>query len=138
MYLLSYFSTIQSLKHTNLSSPRAPLLREIDMSAHWLFCTKCNSQLLFEHFLNIIVILAAFSPKLLKFHIGFICNLCYHIYIITFLCSFNTSLSKSHPLHKIANWKTRFCKLLSAPELLPYISLVPVNKYLAILTLQQY
>ncbi len=44
-----------------------------------------------------------FSPKLLKFHISFICKLCYHIYMITFLCSFNSSPPGSHPLPKITN-----------------------------------
>ncbi len=44
-----------------------------------------------------------FSLKLLKFHISFICKLRYHIYMITFLCSFNSSPPGSHPLPKIAN-----------------------------------
>ncbi len=41
-------------ENINLSSHVAPLLREIDMGAHWLFCTKFNAQqLLFEAFLDI-------------------------------------------------------------------------------------
>ncbi len=85
------------LKHINFSSPLAPLSREIDMCAHWLFYTKFNSQeLLFEQFFDIIFNFGVFSPKLLKFHISFICKLCYHIYMITFFCSFNSSPLASH------------------------------------------
>ncbi len=43
-----------NLKHINFSSPLAPLLGEIEMCVHWLFCMKFNSQqLLFEQFFDL-------------------------------------------------------------------------------------
>ncbi len=55
-----------------------------------------------------------FSPKLPKFHISFICKLCYHICMITFLCSFNSSPPGSHPLPKIANSASSCCSHFGA------------------------
>ncbi len=41
-----------------------PLVREIDMCAHWLFWTKCNAQiLLFEQFSNIISNFGSVQPE---------------------------------------------------------------------------
>ncbi len=45
---------VHYFKDVNLSSPQAPLRREIDKCTHWLFCKKFNAeQLLFEAFPHI-------------------------------------------------------------------------------------
>ncbi len=50
-----HYSTIQHLKHINLWSSLALLLREIDMCAPLHFCTKFNvQQLKFEQFFDLI------------------------------------------------------------------------------------
>ncbi len=49
MNLLSRFCALQYLKDGNLQSHQAPLPREMDISAHWLFCMEFNAQqFLFE------------------------------------------------------------------------------------------
>ncbi len=51
------------LKHINLWSPLAPLLEEIDMCVHYLFCRKFNAQqLLFEAFSDIIGNFGSLEP----------------------------------------------------------------------------
>ncbi len=62
MNLLSGFSTLY-FRHINLWSPIAPLLEEIDICAHWVFCRKFNSEeLLFETFLDINNIFGSIQP----------------------------------------------------------------------------
>ncbi len=63
--LLSHFSTLFYFKDGNFWSSLAPLLEEIDICAHWLFCLQFNDQqLLFEAFLDIMrIFLAVLSPK---------------------------------------------------------------------------
>ncbi len=53
--LVSHFCTLKDFKHTDLWSPLAPLMGEIDLCAQELFCMKFNSeQILFEPFFNVL------------------------------------------------------------------------------------
>ncbi len=59
--LLSHFTIIKYFQHTSLLSPLAPLLGQIDIYAHWVFCTNLLSQqLLFERFLATVLSLGEF------------------------------------------------------------------------------
>ncbi len=61
--LISHFYTLYDFKYTDLWSPLAPLVEEIDISAPGIFCPKFNpEQLLFEVFFDIMHILGSIEP----------------------------------------------------------------------------
>ncbi len=61
--ILFAFRCKRGLKHINLWSPFAPLLREVDMCARWLFCMKFNAQqFLFKAIFNIIGNFGSIEP----------------------------------------------------------------------------
>ncbi len=61
---LSHSSTLKFFKNDNLWTPLAPLLGEIQLCVHWVFCRKFNSeQLLYEAFFYIIRIFCNVLPK---------------------------------------------------------------------------
>ncbi len=61
--LLSRFCILLFFKEENLSITLAPLMAEIDICAHGLFCMKFNfKQLLFKAFSDVMLIFGSVDP----------------------------------------------------------------------------
>ncbi len=64
MNLIYHFCALIDFKHTDLRTPLAPLMGEIDVHVRELFCTKFNSeQLSFEAFFDVMRILGSVEHK---------------------------------------------------------------------------
>ncbi len=96
----------------NLWNPLAPLLGEIDICAHWVLWSKFDFiQFLFKAFFNKSVLLAAFSPKILKAYSlsrGFV-----HIPVGVFIHSFFniTFESRGGGVRTRGNWRPKLRKM---------------------------
>ncbi len=94
--------TFKILKCTEMKKPVAPLLGEIDICAHHLFCTKFNSeQLLFEAFFDVMRIYGGNVPQSE-------CNFPF-LYIVRAFSRLQTNVICYEMLKKIFTHLVRYC-----------------------------